>query len=319
MKAHTFSVQSPEKGFSIQDDKLLFAGGSNSNGFVDYERAHNVTVVVRAADKAGAYVDQELVLEIEDGNDAPYFVATEYVVDENSKTGVEVVAFELGDDDMLVDKPWLKERKPQRLTLEAEERSGNTLDPFKLVGHTLVLASNVDHEETAFYKFEVVVLDDGSTECPPALGIASERSCCKRSCGKCGGARCGERSGGSSGCCEGDIMASNRPCSRYSPPCVISGNTKPAKTTEVCTVTVRDTGEPPSLVKLTNNRINEMASRSATTVGSVVGQVVIFDEDLVIQPTVAVGSPTDQIFRFGELSFKTVHGSDWYVLYIYFP
>lgn len=241
---HTFEVQTPKKGFSIKDETLVFVG--DSGGFVDYERANEVTVVVRAKDQAGGHVDQEIVLTIEDGNDAPFFKTTTYIVDENSRVGSVAVKFELGDEDMLVDKPWLKRREPQTIELEAADGS---LGPFTLVGHTLVLSSGVDHEETAFYKFEVSVVDSDGVE--------------------------------------------------------------PAKTTEVCTVTVRDTGEPPSLVKLSNSEINEMAERSATKIGSVIGKISIFDEDLVIQPTVTVDSPADQIFSVGELAFKMVRGSDW--------
>lgn len=244
---HTYTVQSPQKGFKVENDKLVYTG--DSGGFVNYERANEVTIVVRAIDKAGAHVDQEIFLEITDGNDAPYFAATEYSVDENSNVGVEVVSFELGDDDMLTNKPWLKDREPQTVHLEAAADDGE-LGPFQLSGLTLILSSQgLDHEETSIYKFQIAVVD--------------------------------------------------------------SDENNQAKTIDTCTVTVRDMGEPPSLVTLSSNTIEEMGDESATDVGTVIGQVVIFDEDLVIQPTITVDSPANQLFSMSTLQFKTVRGSDW--------
>jgi len=43
--------------------------------------------------------------------------------------------------------------------------------------------------------------------------------CCPTSCGQCGGKRCGERPGGEAACCGHAIMAANRSCLNYPPPC----------------------------------------------------------------------------------------------------
>jgi hypothetical protein len=44
--------------------------------------------------------------------------------------------------------------------------------------------------------------------------------CCLAMCGSCGGSQCGSRPGGSSNCCQTQILASNRSCEFFEPPCI---------------------------------------------------------------------------------------------------
>jgi hypothetical protein len=203
-----------------------------------------VTIVVQVTDSFNKTFNATFNIRILDVNDPPYFKTTEYEVDENSKTGTTVVAFEIGDDDALTNKPWLKAREPQTLQLQAN----GDLSPFKLVRETLVLVKEIDHERTPFYTFEMVVIDSGDT---------------------------------------------------------------PSQTVKVCTVTIRDTGEPPSLVLLSNNKTEEMAARSETKVGTVVGEITMFDEDLRIRAEVTIAPPHDATFGVGRQRCDIVEGSDW--------
>jgi parallel beta-helix repeat protein len=52
-------------------------------------------------------------------------------------------------------------------------------------------------------------------------GVSNKMVCCLASCGTCGGTQCGSRSGGSAGCCQTQIMASNRNCEDVGPPCIL--------------------------------------------------------------------------------------------------
>jgi hypothetical protein len=60
-----------------------------------------------------------------------------------------------------------------------------------------------------------------------ANGIASGLSCCKASCGKCGGAGCGSLPGGGDNCCTGQIKKSGRTCQTVGAPCILDPAFKP--------------------------------------------------------------------------------------------
>jgi hypothetical protein len=52
-------------------------------------------------------------------------------------------------------------------------------------------------------------------------GLFNTRVCCLATCGTCGGNQCGSRPGGSTGCCQTQILASNRSCDIFDAPCIL--------------------------------------------------------------------------------------------------
>lgn len=54
----------------------------------------------------------------------------------------------------------------------------------------------------------------------PGRGIMSGKVCCERTCRKCGGKGC-QRRGPNSSCCYSTVQKMNRPCKKFSPPCVM--------------------------------------------------------------------------------------------------
>jgi hypothetical protein len=52
-------------------------------------------------------------------------------------------------------------------------------------------------------------------------GVFNNRVCCLASCGTCGGTMCGSRVGGASGCCQTQIVSSNRYCEDFDAPCIL--------------------------------------------------------------------------------------------------
>jgi hypothetical protein len=67
------------------------------------------------------------------------------------------------------------------------------------------------------YEKEVATGPDPSCE----RGILADGVCCADQCGSCGGAGCGQRSGGGMNCCANVIIESERRCAEYAPPCVM--------------------------------------------------------------------------------------------------
>lgn len=52
-------------------------------------------------------------------------------------------------------------------------------------------------------------------------GVFNNRVCCLATCGTCGGNQCGARPGGSVGCCQTQILASNKYCDSFEAPCIL--------------------------------------------------------------------------------------------------
>ena len=52
-------------------------------------------------------------------------------------------------------------------------------------------------------------------------GVFNKMVCCLASCGTCGGTMCGSRVGGSSGCCQTQIVSSNKYCEDFDAPCIL--------------------------------------------------------------------------------------------------
>lgn len=61
--------------------------------------------------------------------------------------------------------------------------------------------------------------DENRALCPS--GVFNKMVCCLASCGTCGGNQCGSRPGGSSNCCQTQIMSSNRNCEDFEAPCIL--------------------------------------------------------------------------------------------------
>lgn len=61
--------------------------------------------------------------------------------------------------------------------------------------------------------------DENRSSCPS--GVFNNRVCCLAMCGSCGGNQCGSRPGGSSSCCQTQILASNKSCDLFDPPCIL--------------------------------------------------------------------------------------------------
>jgi len=59
-----------------------------------------------------------------------------------------------------------------------------------------------------------------STKRGDGESIKGSAICCPASCGKCGGAKCGDRPGGSSACCADKVFASGNKCTSNMAPCV---------------------------------------------------------------------------------------------------
>jgi hypothetical protein len=55
------------------------------------------------------------------------------------------------------------------------------------------------------------------------ISPVDHKTCCPKSCTKCGGADCGALPGGENNCCRGDIDRSGRSCDAVGPPCVMGG------------------------------------------------------------------------------------------------
>lgn len=62
----------------------------------------------------------------------------------------------------------------------------------------------------------------GDPTCSTGVMSADGKTCCKESCGTCGGIDCSSRPGGASGCCVGKIAASGILCSGNVAPCVLT-------------------------------------------------------------------------------------------------
>jgi hypothetical protein len=77
----------------------------------------------------------------------------------------------------------------------------------------------VEDTDTSAIGEDNIEADENKDVCPS--GVFNKSVCCLSICGTCGGNQCGSRPGGSSNCCTTQILASNRHCENFDPPCIL--------------------------------------------------------------------------------------------------
>ena len=63
-------------------------------------------------------------------------------------------------------------------------------------------------------------IEGGETRALCPSGVFNKMVCCLAICGTCGGSQCGSRPGGADNCCQTQILATNRSCESFEPPCI---------------------------------------------------------------------------------------------------